>query len=64
LACCRATATATFKAPIFTNENGITNEFLATGDFNHDGMTDVATSNKDSNNVSVCWAMGMGRSAW
>src|SRR5262249_20120709 len=50
----------TFQAPIFTNENGITNEFLATGDFNHDGKGDVALSNKDSNNISVLLGNGNG----
>ncbi len=50
----------TFQAPIFTNENGITNEFVGADDFNKDGKADVATTNKDSNNVSVLLGNGNG----
>ncbi len=50
----------TFKDPIFTLVNGVNNQFLATGDFNKDNKIDVATSNTNSNNVSVLLGNGNG----
>src|SRR5262249_44742131 len=38
----------------------ITPEFLALGDFNGDGKTDVATSNKDNSTVSILLGNGDG----
>jgi len=50
----------TFAAPIFTDVGGQNDKFLAVGDFNHDGKADVATSNQDSNTVSVLLGNGNG----
>ncbi len=54
----------TFKGPIFTNvgsgTSAQTGEFLGVGDFNGDGKTDVAVSNKDTNNVSILLGNGNG----
>jgi hypothetical protein len=55
----------TFAAPVFTLVGSsapvaITPEFLGAGDFNQDGKTDIATSNKEANSVSVLLGNGNG----
>lgn len=53
-------ASMMFSQPLVTPTGGLGSLALTTGDFNHDGKTDLAVANNVSNNVSILMGNGDG----